>query len=154
MNSTHTANLHLPNLPTTASEAHIFPTLASGSLISIGQLCDHGCTAHFSATDVTIHYHDKIVLRGTRSLHTKLWTLQMPNTPLTLPPVIPDSANALVHNPTIAARIEFYHSALFSPALTTWCTALDAGHFTTWPELTSAQVRRYPLNPFPWSKAI
>jgi hypothetical protein len=33
---------------------------------------------------------------------------------------------------------------LFSSAIPTWCAAIDAGHFTSWPEPTSAQVRRYP----------
>ena len=37
MKSTHTAQLSLPFLPPEACKAHIFPCLASGSLISIGQ---------------------------------------------------------------------------------------------------------------------
>jgi hypothetical protein len=49
----------------------------------------------------------------------------------------------LAHN-TIAARVSFYHASLFSPALSTWCAAIDAGHFTTWPGLTSITVRKYP----------
>jgi hypothetical protein len=54
------------------------------------------------------------------------------------------TANAVINNPNLAERIAFYHASMFSPALSTWCTAIDAGHFTSWPELTSAQVRRYP----------
>jgi hypothetical protein len=45
---------------------------------------------------------------------------------------------------TVANRIDFYHASLFSPSLSTWCQAIDAGHFTTWPGLTSATVRKYP----------
>jgi hypothetical protein len=33
---------------------------------------------------------------------------------------------------------------MFSPALSTWCDAIDAGRMTSWPDLTSAQVRRHP----------
>jgi hypothetical protein len=74
------------------------------------------------------------------------------NVPDTELPALPSclSANP-VHschaaNPctTIADRIAFYHACCFSPALSTWCAAIDAGRFTTWPELTSALVRRYP----------
>jgi hypothetical protein len=40
--------------------------------------------------------------------------------------------------------VAFFHVSLFSPSLSIWCDAIDAGHFTTWPGLTSAQVRRHP----------
>ena len=38
--STHKAEIDIPGLPLTARIAYIFPHLASGSLIYIGQLCD------------------------------------------------------------------------------------------------------------------
>jgi hypothetical protein len=53
------------------------------------------------------------------------------------------TANSLMKYDTIAERIAFYHASLFSPVISTWCKAIDTGHFTTWPELTSAQVRKY-----------
>jgi hypothetical protein len=43
--SSHTALLDIPALPLAARVAHIFPKLTSASLLSIGLLCDHGCTA-------------------------------------------------------------------------------------------------------------
>ena len=33
---------------------------------------------------------------------------------------------------------------MFSPALSTWCKAIDANLLSTWPDLTSAQVRKHP----------
>jgi hypothetical protein len=39
---THTSLLNLQMLLPAACTAHVFPTLTSGSLISIGTLCDHG----------------------------------------------------------------------------------------------------------------
>jgi len=102
---------------------------------------------------VTVKYKDCIVLTGTRSSITRLWNLDAPRT-VSAPPLSvadtpelnnpPSTANAVINNPNLAERIAFYHASLFSPALSTWCTAIDAGHFTSWPELTSAQVRRYP----------
>lgn len=49
----------------------------------------------------------------------------------------------------MAERIAFYHAALFSPALSTWCKAIDSGFLTTWPQLTSAQVRKHPPQSIP-----
>jgi hypothetical protein len=63
----------------------------------------------------------------------------------TIEPTI-GTANSMVVNNTIADRIAFYHAAAFSPVISTWCEAIDNGHFTTWPELTSAHVRKYLPN--------
>ena len=140
LQSTHPASLHLPQLPANACQAHIFPHLASGSLISIGQLCNHGCKAVFDATTVTITHHNEIILQGIRSPISRLWTLDLPSAPPASTNQL-DSANAMAHNSNIADRVAFYHAAMFSPALSTWCDTIDAGHLTTWPALTSAQVR-------------
>ena len=71
MKSTHTAQLSLPFLPPEACKAHIFPCLASGSLISIGQLCDYGCTATFTTTTVVVSLGENQVCSGTRSHATQ-----------------------------------------------------------------------------------
>jgi hypothetical protein len=77
--STHTALLQLPHeLPLGACKADIFPGLKSGSLVGIGQLCDHGCTATFTATQVQIFHQERLILTGHRSLDTNnLWLLQL-----------------------------------------------------------------------------
>jgi hypothetical protein len=103
---------------------------------------------------VTITLRDLVVLTGTiSSAAGGLWTLDpLPTSNHLLPPNIPStitgSVNAMFHTTlthnTIAARITFYHAILFSPVLSTWCAAIDAGHFTTWPGLTSADARKYP----------
>ena len=79
INSTHTALLQLPSqLPVNARTAHIFPDLKSGSLISIGQLCDHDCTAMFDAKQVKIYHKDAIIMSGARSIDTNnLWVLEL-----------------------------------------------------------------------------
>ena len=68
LSSSHTASLQLhPSLPLMAGDAHILPELTTTSLISIGQLCDHGCTATFTAANVTVDYQGATILTGTRS---------------------------------------------------------------------------------------
>jgi hypothetical protein len=152
--STHTALLNIPLLPPHACESHIFPTLASGSLISIGKLCDHGCIATFTSDAVSITLNDTQILRGSRSATTGLWQLHLPQASphcdLLTPshtkdtPTPHHAANSLIPHQTLADRIAFYHATLFSPSLSTWCKAIDANLLATWPDLTSAQVRKHP----------
>jgi hypothetical protein len=54
MESSHTADLDIPELNAAASKAHIFPGMASHSLLSVGQLCDEGYIVTFKHASVTI----------------------------------------------------------------------------------------------------
>jgi hypothetical protein len=82
-------------------------------------------------------------MSGHRSPISCLWTLDLPGH--AAPPSLPiPSLNALIHNPNLATRIAFYHAAMFSPSLSTWCSAIDAGHMSSWPAITSKQVRHHP----------
>ena len=135
--SSHEAVLNLhPALPPTAQEAHTLPSLHN-SLLSIGQLCDSGCTATFDKTTATITYQSDNII---------IWHVDLPTSNPTVPLYINNSYinNAFRPNSTIKERIEYFHSCCFSPSLSTWCKAIDAGHFATWPSLTSQLVRQYP----------
>ena len=109
--------------------------------LSIGQLCDAGCIATFDKTTVAIDYNDNTVIVGYRSPITRLWHIDLPKQNPTVPLYI---NNAFRPHSTIADRIAYYHACCFSPALSTWCNAIDAGHFATWPGLSSALVRQHP----------
>jgi hypothetical protein len=154
MTSTHQAHLPIPALPPAARLCHVFPQLTSGSLLSIGQLCDHGCQALFTATHLIITKDNTTILQGNRSNSFGQWLVHLPPSPILEPGPVPNSdpathqtwsaANSLrILSQPIADRVAFYHATLFSPVLSTWCRAIDAGYFATWPELTSAQVRRH-----------
>ena len=100
-------------------------------------------------------------MTGIRSIDTNnLWLLQLDDDTTNTnaqPSQVPTSllpsenhsdtnvgtAHSVIANNTIAERIAFYHATLFSPVISTWCDAIDNNSFTTWPELTSAQVRKY-----------
>ena len=45
-----TAEVKLPHVSKKSRDTHIFSPLASGSLYSVGQLCDDGCEAYFKKT--------------------------------------------------------------------------------------------------------
>jgi hypothetical protein len=136
INSSHTCILPIRCLPITARRAHIFPDPQSHSLLSIGQRWYHGCITIFTAI--------------TRSTATGgLWTIDpiplashpCPHSAIT---AIVGTINAFLNNETIINRIALYHVILFSPVISTWCAAIDAGHFITWPGLTSTAVHKYP----------
>jgi hypothetical protein len=50
-----------------ATVAYSFSNLKSGTLISIGQLCDDDCIAIFSKYNVKIIKNDKILIKGKRT---------------------------------------------------------------------------------------
>ena len=53
-------------------------------------------------------------------------------------------ANALCPEPHLAAHIAFFHATLFSPAISTLCSAIDAGLLHSLPgNITSSQVRKH-----------
>jgi hypothetical protein len=121
--STHTTTLPMPpEMPKGANVAPIFTALKYSSLLSAGQLCDHGCEAHFDATTVTINHNGKTMLTGKRSHKTigKLWILD-PYTPNLEPHIEPVTGyiNAALNQDTVANMIAFYHASLFSPVLST-----------------------------------
>ena len=141
MQSTHIAQINIPNLPDAAKQVHLFPNLASGSLLSIGQLCNSGCTATFTKSKLYIYFEGKIILQGSRQSNN-LWTIN--DTSSTSIPTF--SLNAAVDVPTIAERIKFYHASLFSPTLDTLRKAINAGYLTSFPSFTTKQLSKFPPN--------
>jgi hypothetical protein len=62
--SCYTCNLLLTDLPPQSRQAHILPGLVHNSLISVGQLCDNGCSVTFTQDQVTVSKNKKIVMYG------------------------------------------------------------------------------------------
>ena len=79
--STHTIEFDFDDFPP-HQRVHVFPSLASGSLLSIEQLCDFGCYAIFHTKTVQIIFkiifNNKIILVGTRSVASNgLWIVNV-----------------------------------------------------------------------------
>jgi hypothetical protein len=146
--STHTGELPLPQLPASARVAHIFPDLANHSLISIGVLCDHNCVATFAKDNVTVSHNNEPLLTGPRSSNG-LWTIDLQQailTPQATPtpsPVPSRHALAAIEDSTIADQMAFLHSACFSPVPSTLIQAIDNGHFTSWPGFSSHNIKHH-----------
>lgn len=142
--STHTALLNIPSLPTESRRCHVFPALnATGSLLSIGKLCDNGCTAVYDKSTVTIHRDGVAILQGHRDPLSRLWMIDISR------PIVNDTiatasaAAAMTHGggDSSAATVAFLHAALGSPATSTLIAAIEKG-FVALPTLTAESVRR------------
>ena len=134
--SSGTTNIPWPNLPNTATKAHILPELNPRSLVSIGVLCDHNCTATFDKHTVTIHRHNQPILTGPR-LPNGLWTLPLPQDQTK------HHAYTLFTLKTQQQLVQWLHAAAFSPSPSTFLDAIQRNFFATWPGLTTNIVRRH-----------
>ena len=81
--STHTTTLPLPDLPSSTGQAHIFPDLIRRSLISVSQLCDHGCDTLFTTDQVVISKNGEPILTGNQCPHG-LWTTSLESPALSI----------------------------------------------------------------------
>ena len=163
-----TAKVKLPHVSKKSRDAHILSSLASSSLYSVGQLCDDSCEAYFNQSSRTITKKGKLVLGGTRTANSQLCiannikasndlyndTAKMKTFSQAAEPQTTinsssahapyHAANALCPEPHLAARIDFFHATLFLPAISTLCSAIDAGLLHSLPgNITSSQVRKY-----------
>jgi hypothetical protein len=89
MESSHTADLDIPELNAAASKAHVFPGMAHHSLISVGQLCDEGYIITFQQDTVTIcNSENSKLLSGPRDETTGLWRINLKQTNKHIPDTI------------------------------------------------------------------
>ena len=77
MYSTHTAELDIPYLPTSACQCHVVPKLGKFSLVSIGQLCDAECDVLFQREKMSVRYKNTVIMQGRRDLSTRLWHVDL-----------------------------------------------------------------------------
>jgi hypothetical protein len=142
---THTSQINIPNLASKACEVHLFANLAH-ALLSIGLLCDHGCTATFDKKHVKLSYRNAIILIGYCDPDTSLWKVPLQPTVPTDPdstwilPRAQHQANSAYHTSTQTNLVTYLHAACGSPVPSTWIKAIRNGHFATWPGLTTKLV--------------
>jgi hypothetical protein len=93
MESSHTADLDIPELNAAASNSNVFPGMDSHSLLSVGQLCDEGYIVTFKQAAVTIcDSGNSPMLSGPRDLSTGLWRINLKQTSKHTPEPIANNA--------------------------------------------------------------
>jgi hypothetical protein len=151
--STHIAELLIPALPPSARVIRLFPGMTD-ILVSMGLMCDHGCTAIFYKLYCLILFQGKVILTGTRNKDTNyLWTLDLPTDepdfltaldPLTNQPEHKMCSARRAPSATPAERVIYGHATMFSPALSTLTMALDKKFLPNIPGLTKASLKAHP----------
>ncbi len=133
LHSSHTALLDLPRLPLAARRVHIFQELTN-SLLSIGQLCDHGCTAEYNKESVIVRDENReVILEGKRCPKTRLWMVDL---------VQHHTASTIIHNESVSNQIDFYHAAMGYPVPSTMQHAIEKGYLR-FPGLTPTAFKKY-----------
>jgi hypothetical protein len=141
MESSHTADLDIPELNAAASKAHVFPGMANHSLLSVGQLCDEGYIVTFKHASVTICDSEKSrILSGPPDLNTGLWRINLKQTNNHIPEPI---ANNVYELRNTGALVHYLHKGLFSPTKSAMLQAVTDGHLITWPGLTEEAINKH-----------
>jgi hypothetical protein len=140
MESSHTAELDVPELNAAASKSHIFPGMANHSLLSVRQLCDEGYIVTFKNASVTVCNSQKAqILSGPRDLDTGLWRINLKQDKQQLHQSV---ANNVYELRNTGALVHYLHKALFSPTKSALLQAVKNGHLITWPSLTEDTIHK------------
>jgi hypothetical protein len=125
--SSHTCNLLLTDLPPQSQQAHIFPGLVHNSLILVGQLCDSGCSVTFTQDQVTVSKNEKCVMYGSRDPKSRLWRVDLKKRLETNQL----QCNHAHDNSNQKDFINYLHAACFSPVKSTQYQKIDSQPFNT-----------------------
>jgi hypothetical protein len=141
MESSHTADLDIPELNAAASEAHVFPVMANNYLLSVGQLCNEGFLVTFKHASVKICDSEKSqILNSPRDLDTGLWRINLKQDNNHIPEPI---ANNVYELSNTGALVHYLHKAMFSPTKSALLRAVKDGHLITWPGLTEDAIHKH-----------
>jgi hypothetical protein len=139
--SSHTADLDIPELNSAASKAHVLPGMYNHSLLSVGKLCDEGYIVTIKQATVTICDSEKSqTLSGPRDLNTGLWRINLKHTNNHIPEPITNKVYELRNT---GALVHYLHKALFSPTKAAMLQAVKDGHLITWPGLTEDAINKH-----------
>jgi hypothetical protein len=131
--SSHTAELSIPDLNAAASIAHFFPGMANHYFLSVGQLCNEGYLVTFKNSSVTVCDSQKFqILSGPRDSDTRLWRINLKqNNQQIHQPV----ANNVYELRNTVALVHYLHKSLFNPIKSALLQAIKNGHLIDWPGL-------------------
>jgi hypothetical protein len=139
--SSHTAELDIPELNAAASKAHVFPGMANHSLLSVGQLCDEGYIVTFKNASVTVCNSQKSqIMSCPRDLDTGLWCINLKQDNQHIPEPI---ANNVYELRNTGALVHYLHKALFNPTKSALLQAVKDGHLIMWPGLTEDDIHKH-----------
>jgi hypothetical protein len=141
MESSHTAELNIPELNYAVSIAHVLPGMTNHSLLSVAQLCNEGYVVTFKNALVTIfNPQESQILSGARDLDTGLWRINLKNDQQQLQQSVASIVYELCNT---GALVHYLHRALFIPTKSALLQAVKNGHIVTWPGLTEEAINKH-----------
>jgi hypothetical protein len=141
MESSHTADLDIPELNAAASKVHVFPGMVHHYFLPVGQLCDEGYIVTFKQDTVTIcNSEGSKLLSGPRYLTTGLWRINLKQTNKHIPNPI---ANNVYELRNTGALVQYLHTVLLSPTKSAMLKAIKDGHLVTWPGLMEDAINKH-----------
>jgi hypothetical protein len=141
MESSHTADLDIPELNAAAFKENVLPGMAHHSLLSVGQLCDEGYIVTFKQDMVTIcNSESSKLLSGPRDDTTVLWRINLKQTNKHIPDTI---ANNVYELRNTGALVHYLPKALFSQMKSAMLQTFKDGHLITCPGLTEEAINKH-----------
>ena len=142
------STLKLTNkLSSKAQSAHVFNGTTTGFLISIGQLCNENRIAVFTKFDVKILKHNQVIITALRDCTNGLWNIPLKPSPPSQQSsncTHPNQANGILHHDTTKRELaQYFHALAFSPVNSTFISAINKGHFTSWPGCYTSLISKH-----------
>ena len=139
--STTTAHALLPGVSNRGRTARVFDEM-NVNLISVGQLCDDGCTVTFTANKANVIKNNQTIMSAHRNHNNGMWIYnfhQQQAQQITESPRM----NNLYEITKASELVKYLHAAAGFPVVATWIKAIQNNQFATWPGLTSALVYKH-----------
>ena len=130
MESSHIATLHLPGLSKQARQTHIIPKMKTAPLISLGVLCDYGCTITLDSQETSFQKNGQKIIKVTRNKQTGMWEVLLETQ---LSEVV---ANTILEQTTKPELAQYIHAALFRPTSAILLNEIKQGLLKNWTGLT------------------
>jgi hypothetical protein len=139
--STRTASIEIPELSRASSIAHVFPGMASHSLLSVGQIFNKGYSITLKIDEVAIYSPTGVqALRGALDLNRGLCLINLQHEHEQHSAGV---ANQVYELPNTGALVKYFHKAMFSPTKSALLQAVKNGHLVTWPGLTEQAIHKH-----------
>jgi hypothetical protein len=136
LRSTHTCDLAIPGLRSSATKALVVPGLSHASLLSTTVFCDAGYKITYDADTCHLHDGHRHILTGTRDATTGLWHFPLTTITPTTAPTTPHAAHNVHTIKHLSNRVKFMHQAFFCPPIQTLLQAANTGFLANIPFLT------------------
>ena len=135
-----------PEFGIEAQEANILPGLSNASLLSIGKLCNDGCTAVFTKHNFFIIKNQNVILKGHRNWTDGLWDLPVKTKQQSAlkrsQQCHQHNINYIIHKDQTKEKLAaYFHASLFSPTLSTLQRAIRLNNLLTFPNINKINFK-------------